>query len=265
MSRHELEGRLALITGAASGIGRATARHFAALGATVVVADVDEAGAGAVAHDLGAPHRAIRLDVSDRVAWSAALAELVGDGFEPDIVHLNAGVCTRPKGLPADDDPLAWVTEGNYRRVMSVNADGPVFGLMATLPHLTAAGGGDIVITSSAGGIIPMSFDPLYAMSKLGALALVWSMAPTLALLGIRLNAICPGLVDTDLLAPHERARLAERHGDTPETIAADVAAIISRGATGGAWVPDRAVEGGIRLYTPPPMFRSTHARGTNR
>jgi NAD(P)-dependent dehydrogenase (short-subunit alcohol dehydrogenase family) len=250
-----LGGRIALVTGGGSGIGKATATRLAELGATVVVADIDQQTSSDVARALGQPHRSLHLDVSSPTSWQAGLAELSASFDGLDLVHLNAGICTRPKGIPADDDPLKWLTEKNYRRVMKVNADGVLLGVLASLPHLRRRGGGDIVVTASAAGITPVPFDPLYAMSKLACLGLVWSLGPVLETQRIRLNAICPGLVDTDLPPPHERARIAQGDADTPETIAANVVEILASARSGGAWVPDRARPGNVRLYEPPRMF----------
>jgi NAD(P)-dependent dehydrogenase (short-subunit alcohol dehydrogenase family) len=188
-----LAGRIALVTGAAGGLGRATVRALARAGATVVAADVDEAGAQAIAAEVGG--HALACDVSDLDANRAAVAFAVETCGGLDLVHLNAGVGS---GCGVDGDfDLAL-----YRRAIGVNLDGVVFGLHAALPALRARGGGAIVATSSLAGLTGVAYDPLYSASKHAVVGLTRSLGPPLAEEGIRLNAVCPGFAESAIIEP---------------------------------------------------------------
>jgi NAD(P)-dependent dehydrogenase (short-subunit alcohol dehydrogenase family) len=195
-----LRGKVALVTGAAGGLGRATAHALAGEGAIVVAADIDAAGARAVADETGG--HAVACDVSDLDANRAAVAFAVERCGGLDLVHLNAGVGT---GCGVGDDfDLAL-----YRRAMGANLDGVVFGLHAALPALQARGGGAIVATASLAGLTGVAYDPLYSANKHAVVGLVRSLGPPLAEEGIRLNAICPGYAESAIIEPL-REMLAE-------------------------------------------------------
>ena len=191
MSR--LAGKIALVTGAAGGLGRATVRALAADGATVVAADVDETGARAVAAEAGG--HAIACDVADLEANRAAVAFAVETCGGLDLVHLNAGIGSGC-GIDGDFD-LA-----RYRRAMGVNLDGVVFGAHAALPALRARGGGAIVATSSLAGLTGTPYDPLYSAGKHAIVGLTRSLGAPLAEQGIRFNAICPGFAESPIIDP---------------------------------------------------------------
>jgi NAD(P)-dependent dehydrogenase (short-subunit alcohol dehydrogenase family) len=188
-----LAGRVALVTGAAGGLGRATARALAAEGAVVVAADVDEAGAHAVADEVGG--HVIACDVSDLEANRAAVAYAVDTCGGLDLVHLNAGVMS---GCGVDGDfDLAL-----YRRAMGVNLDGVVFGVHVALPALRARGGGAIVATASLAGLTGAPYDAFYSANKHAVVGLVRSLGPPLAEQGIRFNAVCPGYAESAIIEP---------------------------------------------------------------
>jgi NAD(P)-dependent dehydrogenase (short-subunit alcohol dehydrogenase family) len=188
-----LAGKVALVTGAAGGLGRATALALAAEGAVVVAADIDAAGAEAVAAETGG--HAVACDVADLEADRAAVAFAVERCGGLDLVHLNAGVGT---GCGVGDDfDLAL-----YRRAMGANLDGVVFGLHAALPALRARGGGAIVATASLAGLTGVAHDPLYSANKHAVVGLVRSLGPGLAEERIRLNAICPGFAESRIIEP---------------------------------------------------------------
>lgn len=220
------DGKLALITGGSSGIGRLTADRLAAGGATVVIADVAVAAGRRAAEELQG--RFVELDVSDSRRWVAALDESL-DGRQLDIVHLNAGVAT---GEP----DITRLRDEQYRRVMSINVDGVVFGTRAVIPRM--AGGGAIVATASLGGLSPMPDDPIYSLSKHAVVAFVRSMAPPLSARGLTINAVCPGYADTSLVTAEHRASIATLGVPLldPGIVADTVLRIVSGGGTGQAW-----------------------------
>lgn len=188
-----LKDKIILITGGASGIGAATAREAAAMGATVIVADVaDEAGKG-VAAEIGAPSTYVHLDVSSMDEWQTVLDKVVADHGGIDIVHLNAGVLTRPASVPIFDDPLPWLTEAGWRKVGGVNTDGVIFGTIAAIPHLEARGGGKIFIGMSGAGYGGWAIDPYYSASKAAVLSWHQAMSEVLKDKGITVNTVDPG------------------------------------------------------------------------
>lgn len=218
-----------LVTGGASGIGAAVARRFAREGARVVIADLDGAGGAAVAEETGGVF--VRTDVTreedNRAAVEAAVTAFGG----LDVVHLNAGA--GGGGQAGADFDLE-----RYRHVLAVVLDGTMFGMNAALPVLASTGGGAIVVTSSLAGVAPAPMDPVYSAAKHAVIALVRSLAPVWAKSGVTINAVCPGFVDTPMIAA-ARAKVLESGlaiAD-PAEVAEAVASIVAGGATGEAWL----------------------------
>jgi NAD(P)-dependent dehydrogenase (short-subunit alcohol dehydrogenase family) len=207
-----LQGRRAFITGAAGGIGAATARRFGEEGAQVVLADLDAAATESVAaglRDDGHDARALRLDVTDDAqvaAVVAAAAELLGGGL--DTVIANAGVLRL--GL------LEETTEDLLRLCLDVNVVGTVSTLRHAVPRM--ADGGAIVCTASVAGLEGSPELTAYCASKFAVVGIVQSLARELTPRGIRVNGVAPGLVDTPMLASFfaERARI---RGTTAEAV----------------------------------------------
>ena len=224
----ELTDRVALVTGAASGLGRATALALAEAGAIVVCADLDEAGA----HDVAAQvdGHAVALDVSDLDANVAAVAFAVSRCGGLDLVHLNAGVSTGC-GLGEDLDL------GLYRRAMGANLDGVVFGTHAALPALKARGGGAIVATASLAGLTATPFDPVYAANKHAVVGLARSLGPALAADGVRFNAVCPGFAESAIIADIRADLVAAGLPIIPaEDVAAAVLELFAGEMSGECW-----------------------------
>ncbi len=197
----EVRDRVALVTGGASGIGRAVATALAERGALVAIVDLDQEGGADLAAQLDAEF--ICADVSDLHQCLRAV-EVVSERFGGlDLAHLNAGVSTGC-GLGEDFDLEA------YRRAMGVNLDGVVFGVHAALPALRVRGGGAIVATASLAGLTGMPFDPIYGANKHGVVGLVRAMGPALVGEGIRINAVCPGFAESKIIEPIRDALLAE-------------------------------------------------------
>ena len=218
---NRLTGKVALVTGAAGGIGRATATALADEGAIVVAADIDEAGAREVA-DF-----AFTCDVSDLEANRAAVAFAIECCGGLDLVHLNAGIGSGC-GVEGDFD-LAL-----YRRAIGVNLDGVVFGTHAALPALRARGGGAIVATASLAGLTGTPYDPLYSAAKHAVVGLTRALGPPLGEQGIRFNAICPGFAETAIIQPlREMIAASGVEIIAPEVVAAAVVDLFAGDAVG--------------------------------
>ena len=191
-----LRGRSGLVTGAGSGLGRATALQFGAVGARVVVADVNlDAGEGVVAEivDSGGSAIFVATDVTDPAACEALVAACV-DGFGGlDFAVNNAGTTGTPGSVV--DYPLdAW------RATMAVNLDGVFFAMRAELPVMVGAGRGAIVNVASGAGLVGFAGLPAYVASKHGVVGLTKSAALECAARGVRINCVCPGSVRTPML-----------------------------------------------------------------
>jgi len=193
-----LEGKRAIVTGAASGIGRASAQLFAAEGASVVVMDREKSGlADTVERIRGAGGRCV-ASVGDsgseadvRRAVERAQAEFGG----LDVVFANAGI-------GGDRAPLLEQSVENWTEVLRVNLIGPFLAIKHAAPVLVAAGGGSIVCTASVAGLRAHAGGPAYSASKAGVINLVQTAAHQLAGTGVRVNAICPGLIETGMTRP---------------------------------------------------------------
>lgn len=258
-----LRGRVAAITGAASGIGAAGAAVFARAGATVVGLDLQPEGRPAVT-ELGPPHRSLHLDVTSAAEWQLAIDEIRRAFSRLDLVWLNAGVMSRPPGVSGSDGALHTVTAAAFDRVLGVNVGGMIKGIEAAVPMLQAQGGGDIVLTASASALVPNPLDPVYAASKSAVVGLTRSLAPVLQAEGIRINCICPGSTDTPMVPP-DRKRVVDgkvvsvtygREIQPPERIAEGVLAILERRGTGEVWA---ALPGSPAT---PVVFRDLFTRG---
>ena len=225
MSLHD---KVALVTGGASGLGRATCLALAEAGAVVVVADVDEAGGAAVAGDVGGHF--VATDVSDLEANERMVAFAVERCGGLDLAFLNAGVASGC-GVEADFDL------GRYRRAMGINLDGVIFGAHAALPALRARGGGAIVATASLAGLTGVPADPIYAANKHAVVGLARALGPALAGDGIRFNAVCPGFAESRIIEGFREALVEAGFRIIPaETVAATVVGLLDSEASGECW-----------------------------
>lgn len=232
-----LDGSVVIVTGGASGIGLATASRLRAEGADLVITDLNEEAGTVAAAELDA--RFVRADVGRADDWQRVVADAEATFGGVDHVYLNAGVTTQQADITA-------VTDEQIRRVFGANVDGVIFGTRAVVPALGRRGGGSIVATASLAGIIAFAPDPLYTATKHAVVGFVRSVAAQLEARRIRINAVCPGIVDTPLVGPaRENLKAVGFPMIPPEEIADAVVGCMSGGATGECVVcqPGRVAE----------------------
>lgn len=189
-----LDGKIALITGGAMGLGAADARRFAGEGARVLIADVDVAKGQALAAEIGAAARFVELDVRSEAAFKAVIDAVVADEGRLDVLVNNAGV-VRP-GSPET------ITEEDHRLVMAVSVDGMIFGCKHAIPAMAASGGGAIVNISSVASIQGVPYSAGYSAAKGAVEAYTRTVAVHCKMnaLNIRCNSVHPGAFATPML-----------------------------------------------------------------
>ena len=198
-----LAGRTAVITGAATGIGRASALRFAAEGARLVLADVDEATGRAVAAEIerrGQTARFVAADVARRADNERVIDVCVSEYGSLDILFCNAGI-TLPKRLTD-------TTDDEIGRLLAVNVLGPIQAARHAIDIMLAQPtGGCILVTASKTGLVAQTDSPVYCASKGAVVLLAKALALDYAQRGIRVNALCPGIVDTPMLRTFAASR----------------------------------------------------------
>jgi 3-oxoacyl-[acyl-carrier protein] reductase len=207
-----LEGKVAIVTGAASGFGRGIAERFAAEGAKVVIADLDGEAAERVADEIGGTALGVRVDVADGEAVAALVEGTAARFGRVDIVVNNAGTTHRNR-------PLLEVDEATYDRIFAVNVKSIYHMAQAAVPVFRAQGGGVMINTASTAGLRPRPGLVWYNASKGAVISLTKAMAIELAPEQIRVNCLCPVAGDTPMLGQF----MGE---DTPELRAKFVATI---------------------------------------
>jgi NAD(P)-dependent dehydrogenase (short-subunit alcohol dehydrogenase family) len=249
----ELDGKRALITGGAQGLGLAIAKLFIERGAKVVLADIDEAGAKSAADGLGDSARAVRCDVTQAHELEAAVELCVSAFGGLDIMVNNAGI--------EIVKPLFEHTEEEFDRILAVNVKGTLLGMKAAFPALPKPGG-VIVNMSSLAGLGGVPLFGAYSASKAAVVQITRAAAIELRETGIRINAVCPAFVNTamvDRLKPivegavgvafDDLAALKQGRLGTPEEVAEMVAFLASDDSsfcTGGAYVLDGGLQAGL-------------------
>jgi NAD(P)-dependent dehydrogenase (short-subunit alcohol dehydrogenase family) len=194
-----LDGKVALITGAASGMGRIGAGLFASEGARVVLADVLDADTEAAAEEIrstGAEAHAVHADVSSPSDCEAMIGAAVDRFGSLDVLYNNAGI------FPADDGSITQTSEATWDRVIDINLKGVFLGCKYGVPAMLESGGGSIINVASFVALMGAATPQIaYTASKGGVLAMTREIAVEFARQGIRANALCPGPIETPLLA----------------------------------------------------------------
>lgn len=222
----KLKDRIALVTGAGSGIGRATALLFAEEGAQVVVNDLDAAAARKTVEEMGPAAgraRAIAADVADSAQVNRMFAEVGREYGGLDVLVNNAGIgesgtgergrlddvlrarlaeTLSGEGIRTHLDVTERMSDATWRRMLAVHLDGTFFCTRAALPLMTRPTGGAIVNLSSVAALAGLAFAPHYSAAKGGILAFTRALAQELGSRKIRVNAVCPGFIDTPMTKP---------------------------------------------------------------
>ena len=190
-----LTGKRAIVTGAGSGIGRASARRFAEEGARVVAVDVNAEGLAETVTmivDAGGTALAVTADVGDEDAVAGFVATCVKEYGGLDVIYANAGIS-------GDGAPLLEQSVELWQEVLRVNLIGPFLCIKHAAPVMLAAGEGSIICTASVAGLRANAGGTPYSASKAGVISLVQTAANTFFASGVRVNAICPGLIQTGI------------------------------------------------------------------
>jgi NAD(P)-dependent dehydrogenase (short-subunit alcohol dehydrogenase family) len=190
-----LDGKIAIITGAASGIGRATARRVAAEGARTVVADLDAAGAQEVAGKItaaGGLGTAVQMDLGDTLSVRAMVDAAVAAYGGLDILHNNAAAT---RLAATQDGPVSAADPDVWDETMRINLRGTMVAIQAAVPHMIARGGGSVINTASGSGLTGDLRNPAYGASKAALINLSRYVATEFGKQGVRCNAISPGFI----------------------------------------------------------------------
>jgi len=198
----DLEGKVAVVTGTASGIGRACAEAMLAAGARVVLIDRDASGLKALADKHGDAATPLTVDLLDAECCAALVPEILDRTGQIDIFHANAG--TYVGGELVDSDNV------KIDRMLTVNVNVVIKNVHDVLPHMIARGTGDIIVTSSVAGHFPVPWEPVYSASKWAMTSFVQTVRRQINKHGVRIGSVSPGPVFSALLADYPEQSLAE-------------------------------------------------------
>lgn len=199
---HELNGKVAAVTGAASGIGLECARAMLAAGAVVVLIDRAEDRLASLCAGLGPKAIPLVIDLTSPASVATMLPQIIAKAGHLDIFHANAGAYIG--GDIVTGDPDAW------DRMLNLNINASFRAIQAVLPHMVDRKTGDIIMTSSIAGIVPVVWEPIYTASKFAVQAFVHTVRRQISKHGIRIGAVCPGPVVTALLDDWPKAKMDE-------------------------------------------------------
>ena len=221
----DLSGKVAAITGAASGIGLECARTLLAGGARVALVDRAEERLRALCSELGPNAIPVVVDLTDPASVDAMLPQILQQAGQLDIFHANAG--SYVGGEVIDGDPDQW------DRMLNLNINAAFRSVHAVLPHMVERKTGDIIMTSSIAGLVPVVWEPIYTASKHAIQAFVHTVRRQVAKHGIRVGSIAPGPVVTALISdwPQDKLEAALAAGDLmePTEVAAAVKFMLTR------------------------------------
>jgi 3alpha(or 20beta)-hydroxysteroid dehydrogenase len=239
----ELDGRVALVTGGARGIGEAYVRALHAAGARVVIADILHDQGEALAGQLGDRARFVHLDVTDEAEWDAAVGAAIDAFGAVDVLVNNAGI--------ANAAPIEHFTLAKWNTVIAVNLTGVFLGCRAVVPHMKARGSGSIINISSVEGMRGSPGLHGYTASKFGVRGLSQSLAVELGAFGIRVNSVHPGFITTDMTTRIDPAHLDIPLGrpGTPSDVAGTIVFLASDASaftSGAEFVVDGGMIAGI-------------------
>ena len=242
-----VKDKVVFVTGASTGIGSEVCRAFAREGARVAVCDINADAGVALAAEIGGEF--ISCDVTDFDRVEAAVARCVKQLGVPSYAHLNAGIMT----VPTNDPFLAIedVTSAQYRKIVGVNLDGMFHGVKALLPYMRDVDGA-ITLTASTAGLSVLGIDPMYAATKHAIIGFGRAVAAANELHKIRINVICPGVVETAIVP--DAFKGPEFAMMPPATMAAEVVDLLVNGSNGEVRVKNSAEAPG---FVVPPQSES--------
>ncbi|MFE0015033.1 SDR family oxidoreductase [Mesorhizobium sp. NPDC059054] len=198
----DLTGKVAAITGAASGIGLECARHLVAAGVRVALVDRAEEALKQVSEELGAQAFPVVVDLMNPKSVAGMMPQILEKAGQLDIFHANAG--SYVGGEVVDGDPDAW------DRMLNLNINAAFRSIHAVLPHMVERKTGDIVVTSSIAGLVPVVWEPIYTASKHAIQAFVHTLRRQVAKHGLRVGAVAPGPVVTALISDWPQQKLED-------------------------------------------------------
>ena len=197
-----LSGKVAAITGAASGIGLECARTLLSAGARVVVVDRNEEALREASDALGPQAIPLAVDLTDAASVGTMLERSLQQAGQLDIFHANAGAYVG--GPAAEGDPAVW------DRVLDLNVNATFRSVHAVLPYMIERKSGDIILTSSIAGLVPVVWEPIYTASKHAVQAFVHTVRRQVSMHGVRVGAVAPGPVITPLISNWPKAKMDE-------------------------------------------------------
>lgn len=223
----DLSGKVVAITGAASGIGLACAEACIAAGAQVALVDRDAGALTRVCADLGPQATPITVDLMDKQSVAQMLPQILDQLGRLDVFHANAGAYVGGDVLAADPDV--------WDQMLNLNINAAFRSVHAVLPHLAKQGSGDVILTSSVAGVIPVVWEPIYTASKHAVQAFTHTVRRQMSKHGVRVGAVLPGPVVTALLDDWPKAKmeqaLAEGSLMQPKEVADCVVFMLTRPA----------------------------------